>query len=61
MKTLLQILVLMAVISSGSNQLMAQWIQTNGPEGGHVLPTLLQVYTYKLISFGWAYGFKSKT
>jgi len=34
MKTLLQILVLMAIISSGSNQLIAQWVQTNGPYGG---------------------------
>ena len=36
MKTLLQLLVLMAAISSGSNHLMAQWIQTNGPYGGSV-------------------------
>jgi photosystem II stability/assembly factor-like uncharacterized protein len=36
MKTLLQILVLIAAISSGSKQLMAQWVQTNGPEGGHI-------------------------
>jgi photosystem II stability/assembly factor-like uncharacterized protein len=36
MKTLLQILVLSVVISSGSNQLMAQWVQTSGPEGGRI-------------------------
>jgi hypothetical protein len=35
MKTLLQLLVLATIISSGSNQLMAQWVQT-GPEGGVV-------------------------
>ena len=34
MKTLLNIIVLIAVISSSSNQLMAQWVQTGGPEGG---------------------------
>ena len=27
----------MAAISSGSNQLMAQWVQTSGPEGGRTL------------------------
>ncbi len=36
MKSILRILVLMIAISSISNQLMAQWIQTNGPEGGGV-------------------------
>jgi ligand-binding sensor domain-containing protein len=34
MKSLLMILLLIAAISTGSNHLMAQWVQTNGPEGG---------------------------
>jgi hypothetical protein len=34
MKSLFRILVLMAAVSSGSSSVRAQWIQTNGPEGG---------------------------
>jgi len=36
MRRISRILVLIAFISSGTNHLMAQWVQTNGPEGGHV-------------------------
>jgi photosystem II stability/assembly factor-like uncharacterized protein len=36
MKRHLMILLLMAVILSGSNQLLAQWIQTNGPQGAGI-------------------------
>ena len=36
MKRMLGILLLMALVSFGSSHLMAQWIQTNGPEGGGV-------------------------
>ena len=36
MKRLLWVLLLMALFSFGSGHLMAQWIQTNGPEGGGV-------------------------
>ena len=27
---------LLVVLLSSSNQLMAQWVQTNGPEGGEI-------------------------
>ena len=56
MKRLLLILLLMAVNSSGSSNLMAQWVQTSGPEGGEttcfaVIDTVLFVGTYGAVYF----------
>jgi photosystem II stability/assembly factor-like uncharacterized protein len=36
MRRILRILVLIAFIFPGTNHLMAQWVQTDGPEGGNV-------------------------
>jgi hypothetical protein len=37
MKNLFRVAVLIVIISAMSNQLMGQWIQTNGPEGGWII------------------------